>query len=148
MINNALKDIQLPVYGDGMNVRDWLYVLDHCSALWEILTRGKSGEVYNIGGNNEKPNIEIVKLLLKTLNKPESLIRYVTDRPGHDRRYAIDAGKIKRELGWEPSVTFEQGLAMTIKWYLDHTDWMQEVLSGDYQAYYDKMYGWRESRKA
>lgn len=146
MINNALKDIQLPVYGDGMNVRDWLYVLDHCSALWELLTRGKSGEVYNIGGNNEKPNIEIVKLLLKTLNKPESLVRYVTDRPGHDRRYAIDAGKIKRELGWEPSVTFEQGLAKTIQWYLDHKDWMQEVLSGDYQAYYDKMYGWRESR--
>jgi dTDP-glucose 4,6-dehydratase len=147
MINNALNDKPLPVYGDGMNVRDWLYVRDHCAALRVVLSGGEPGEVYNIGGNNEKANIEIVKLILSSVDKPESLIRYVTDRPGHDRRYAIDASKIRNELGWEPSVTFEQGLAKTIQWYLDHKEWMDQVLSGDYQSYYEDMYGWRDSRE-
>lgn len=147
MINNALNDKPLPVYGDGMNVRDWLYVRDHCAALRVVLSGGKPGEIYNIGGNNEKANIEIVKLILSSVGKPESLIRYVTDRPGHDRRYAIDATKIRNELGWEPSVTFEQGLSQTIQWYLDHKEWMNQVLSGDYQSYYEDMYGWRDSRE-
>lgn len=120
MIANALNDKPLPVYGDGMNVRDWLHVKDHCSAIDEVLHRGKIGEVYNIGGNNEKPNIEIVKLILQNLGKPESLISYVKDRPGHDRRYAIDSGKIQRELGWRPSYTFEHGIAETIKWYVEN----------------------------
>jgi dTDP-glucose 4,6-dehydratase len=128
MITNALRDIPLPVYGDGLYVRDWLYVVDHCEAIDAALHRGKPGEVYNIGGNNEKPNIYIVKTILKELGKPESLIRSVTDRPGHDRRYAIDASKIKRELGWEPAVTFEVGIKKTIKWYLDNKQWWEKLL--------------------
>jgi len=127
MISNALEDKALPVYGDGMNIRDWLYVEDHCSAIDMVLHGGRPGEVYNIGGHNEKANIEIVKLILKELGKPESLIKYVKDRPGHDRRYAIDAGKIKNDLGWEPSVMFDEGIRMTIRWYLDNQEWLQKV---------------------
>jgi dTDP-glucose 4,6-dehydratase len=141
MINNALHDKSLPVYGDGMNVRDWLFVYDHCTAIWKVLTEAPSGQIYNIGGCNEMPNIEVVKLILKHVNKPESLISYVTDRPGHDRRYAIDAGKIMAELGWAPSVDFEQGLARTIDWYLENEAWLTHVVSGDYQHYYESMYG-------
>ncbi len=140
MINNALHDRALPVYGDGLNVRDWLYVYDHCTAIWKVLTQAKVGEVYNIGGCNEKPNLEVVKLILSHLDKPESLIHFVNDRPGHDLRYAIDASKIMTELGWAPSVTFEQGIAQTIDWYLSHTDWLNHIVSGDYQNYYKSMY--------
>jgi dTDP-glucose 4,6-dehydratase len=140
MINNALNDKELPVYGDGLYVRDWLYVYDHCTAVWKILTEGRDGEVYNIGGCNEKANLEVIKLILKRLGKAESLIRHVKDRPGHDRRYAIDAGKIIKELGWKPSVSFEQGIEKTIDWYLENTKWLENVVSGDYQKYYDSMY--------
>jgi dTDP-glucose 4,6-dehydratase len=141
MIANALDNKQLPVYGDGKNVRDWLFVRDHCSAIDAVMHRGKLGEVYNIGGNNESANIEIVKLLLQKLGKPESLIKYVTDRPGHDRRYAIDASKISAELGWQPSVTFAEGLSKTVDWYLDNESWWRRIISGEYQHYYQKMYG-------
>ena len=140
MINNALEDKDLPVYGNGLNVRDWLYVDDHCTAIWAVYTKGKSGEVYNIGGNNEKTNIYIVKELLRQLNKPESLIKYVKDRPGHDLRYAIDNTKISTELGWQPNVTFEDGLKMTIQWYLDNKDWSQNVKSGAYLEFHKKWY--------
>jgi len=140
MINNAMNDKQLPVYGDGLYVRDWIYVYDHCTAVWKVLTKAKSGEIYNIGGCNEKTNIEVIKLILKRLDKPESLIKHVTDRPGHDRRYAIDAGKIMNELGWKPSVSFEEGLAKTIDWYLQNEKWLKNVVSGDYEKYYDSMY--------
>ena len=141
MISNALEDKELPVYGDGMNIRDWLYVEDHCRAIEMVMHNGKSGEVYNVGGHNEKANIEIVKLILEELGKPESLIKYVKDRLGHDRRYAIDATKIKDELGWEPTVMFDQGIRMTIKWYLDNLDWTNKIRSGEYKGYYEKMYG-------
>jgi dTDP-glucose 4,6-dehydratase len=141
MISNALEDKELPVYGDGMNIRDWLYVEDHCRAIDLVLHKGKSGEVYNVGGHNEKANIEIVKLILKELGKPEGLIKYVKDRPGHDRRYAIDASKIKAELGWEPSVMFDEGIIRTIRWYLDNLDWTTKIRSGEYKEYYEKMYG-------
>ena len=144
MIANALNDKSLPVYGDGMNIRDWLHVKDHCSAIDEVLHRGKIGEVYNIGGNNEKPNIEIVKLILQNLGKPDSLITYVKDRPGHDRRYAIDSSKIQRELGWTPSYTFEQGIADTIKWYMNNQTWWKRIMSGEYKEYYKLLYGGRE----
>ena len=144
MIANALNDKPLPVYGDGMNIRDWLHVKDHCSAIDEVLHRGRIGEVYNIGGNNEKPNIEIVKLILQNLGKPESLIAYVKDRPGHDRRYAIDSSKIQREFGWQPSYTFEQGIAETIKWYLNNQEWWKRIISGEYKEYYKLLYGGRE----
>jgi dTDP-glucose 4,6-dehydratase len=127
MITNALADLPLPVYGDGMNVRDWLYVKDHCAALDAVLHKGKCHEVYNIGGSNEKHNIDIVKLILAELGKPEKLITFVNDRPGHDRRYAIDASKIKRELGWKPSVTFEQGIKETLRWYLDNKTWWEKL---------------------
>ena len=140
MINNCLHDKSLPVYGDGMQVRDWLHVLDHCIAIDVILEKGTIGEVYNIGGNNEKANIEIVKLILKTVGKSEDLITYVKDRPGHDRRYAIDNTKITTQLGWKPSYTFEQGMKETIQWYLDNQKWIQRVVSGDYQGYYGRMY--------
>lgn len=143
MIANALNDKPLPVYGTGMNVRDWLYVGDHCSALDTVLHTGVCGEVYNIGGNNEKPNIEIVKLILEVLGKPESLITYVKDRPGHDLRYAIDAGKMKRDLGWEPAYTFEVGMKQTIEWYLENRQWWERILSGDYQHYFETMYAER-----
>ncbi len=140
MINNCLNEKTLPVYGDGMQIRDWLYVEDHCSAICTVLEKGKIGEVYNIGGNNEKANIEIVKLLIKTLGKSENLITYVPDRPGHDRRYAIDNTKITTELGWEPAYTFDVGMAKTIQWYLDNKDWMENITSGAYTKYYDTMY--------
>jgi dTDP-glucose 4,6-dehydratase len=140
MINNCLKEKDLPVYGDGMQVRDWLHVSDHCSAIDTVLHKGKDGEVYNIGGNNEKANIEIVKLIIGTLGKTEGLIKYVKDRPGHDRRYAIDNTKITTELGWEPAYTFEQGIKETIQWYLENTKWIENIISGDYANYYNKMY--------
>ena len=140
MIHNCLQDKPLPVYGDGMQIRDWLYVEDHCSAICTVLEKGKTGEVYNIGGNNEKANIEIVKLLLSSLGKSEDLISYVQDRPGHDRRYAIDNTKITTQLGWSPAYTFENGMKQTIEWYLSHHDWMDEVISGEYVKYYEKMY--------
>ena len=140
MINNALSDKQLPVYGDGLQVRDWLYVYDHCTAIWKVLTEAKSGEIYNIGGCNEKANIEVVELILSRLDKPKSLIKHVTDRLGHDRRYAIDATKIITELDWQPSVNFEQGINKTIDWYLQNEKWLSNVVSGDYQKYYDSMY--------
>lgn len=141
MIINALNDKPLPVYGDGLNVRDWLYVEDHCKAIDMIIHADCVGEVYNVGGHNEKSNIEIVKLILKELGKPESLITFVEDRKGHDRRYAIDPSKIKRELGWEPETKFENGIVKTIQWYLDHKDWWEEIISGEYKNYYNKMYG-------
>ncbi|MFZ7131015.1 MAG: dTDP-glucose 4,6-dehydratase [Eubacteriales bacterium] len=140
MINNCLNEKDLPVYGDGMQVRDWLHVSDHCSAIDTVLHKGKDGEVYNIGGNNEKANIEIVKLIIGTLGKSENLIKYVKDRPGHDRRYAIDNTKITTELGWEPAYTFEKGMKETIQWYLENTKWIENIISGDYANYYDKMY--------
>ncbi len=127
MIANALDDKPLPVYGDGKNIRDWLYVEDHCSAIATVLEKGKNGEVYNIGGNNEWENINIVKTILKVLDKPESLIKYVEDRLGHDRRYAIDATKIKNDLGWEPSIQFEEGIGKTIRWYLDNEEWWKKL---------------------
>lgn len=140
MIHNAQQDKSLPVYGDGMQIRDWLHVKDHCSAIAAVLEKGKTGEVYNIGGNNEKANIEIVRLILEILGKPEELITYVQDRPGHDRRYAIDNTKITTELGWAPDYTFEEGMKETIQWYLDHPGWVERVTSGVYQKYYEKMY--------
>ena len=145
MIINALHDKKLPVYGKGENVRDWLYVKDHCSAINLVLTKGKAGEVYNIGGHNERRNIDVVKIILKELGKPESLIEHVEDRKGHDRRYAIDPTKIKNDLGWEPETRFEDGIKQTIQWYLDHKDWWENIISGDYQDYYDKMYGNRQT---
>lgn len=143
MISNALEDKKLPVYGDGKNVRDWLHVHDHCSAIDLVLHDAKPGEVYNIGGNNEKQNIEIVKLILGELGKDESLIEFVTDRLGHDRRYAIDSTKIQEELSWKPEYTFEVGIRKTIQWYLDNQDWMSQVKSGQYQQYYERMYSGR-----
>ena len=143
MISNALEDKKLPVYGDGKNVRDWLHVHDHCSAIDLVLHEAKPGEVYNIGGNNEKQNIEIVKLILGELGKDESLIEFVTDRLGHDRRYAIDSTKIQEELSWKPEYTFEVGIRKTIQWYLDNQDWMSQVKSGQYQQYYERMYSGR-----
>ena len=141
MIINALNNKPLPVYGDGKNVRDWLYVEDHCKAIDMIIHANCVGEVYNVGGHNEMANIDIVKLILKELGKPEFLITFVEDRKGHDRRYAIDPTKIKMELGWEPETKFENGIVKTIKWYLDHKDWWEEIISGDYKDYYKKMYG-------
>ena len=143
MIINALHDKPLPVYGDGLNVRDWLYVEDHCRAIDLILQKGRVGEVYNVGGHNEMKNIDIVKLICKALGKPESLIHHVTDRKGHDRRYAIDPTKIHEELGWLPETKFADGIKKTIQWYLDHEDWWQPIISGEYQQYYQKMYGSR-----
>lgn len=140
MIINALKGKELPVYGDGLNVRDWLYVEDHCAAIDLVIHKGKTGEVYNVGGNNERTNIEIVKRILKELGKSEDLIRFVQDRPGHDRRYAIDATKIRTELGWEPKYTFETGIVKTIQWYLENQKWWERIISGDYQKYYEQQY--------
>ncbi|MDO4494013.1 MAG: dTDP-glucose 4,6-dehydratase [Clostridia bacterium] len=141
MIINALADKPLPVYGQGLNVRDWLYVEDHCRAIDLILHKGRPGEVYNIGGNNEKRNIDIVKTIVRELGKPESLITFVADRKGHDLRYAIDATKIGTELGWQPETGFDEGIRKTIRWYLDHEDWWRTIISGEYQNYYAKMYG-------
>ena len=141
MIANALADKPLPVYGEGLNVRDWLYVEDHCKAIDLIIRNGRVGEVYNIGGHNEMRNIDIVKMICKALGKPESLITYVADRKGHDMRYAIDPTKIHRELGWLPETKFADGIEKTIQWYLDNKEWWQEIISGEYQNYYEKMYG-------
>ena len=143
MISNALEDKKLPVYGDGKNVRDWLHVYDHCQAIDLVLHDGKLGEVYNIGGNNEKQNIEIVKLILSQLDKDESLIEFVTDRLGHDRRYAIDSNKIQNDLGWSPKYSFNVGIEQTIQWYLDNQNWTNQIKSGEYKEYYEKMYSCR-----
>ena len=141
MIANAMEDRELPVYGDGRNVRDWLHVRDHCRAIDVVLRRGRSGEVYNIGGDSERENIQVVRALLDHLDKSHDLITYVTDRPGHDRRYAIDATKIHQELGWAPRIVFEDGLGETIRWYRDNGPWLEQVRSGGYRTYYDTMYG-------
>ena len=143
MISNALEDNPLPVYGDGMNVRDWIFVEDHCRAIDLIMHKGREGEVYNIGGNNEVPNIEIVKIILKRLNKPESLIKFVEDRPGHDRRYAIDSTKLRKELGWDTLYPFEEAMDLTVRWYVENQAWWKKVKSGEYLKYYERMYGHR-----
>lgn len=140
MIANALNDKKLPVYGKGENVRDWLYVEDHCSAIDLIVRKGKIGEVYNIGGHNERTNLEVVKTIIKELGKSKDLIEFVTDRPGHDRRYAIDPTKIHNELGWLPATKFDDGIKKTIDWYLTHKSWWEKIISGEYKDYYDKMY--------
>ena len=140
MIANALNDKPLPVYGKGENVRDWLYVEDHCKAIDLVIHKGREGEVYNIGGHNEMKNIDIVKIICKALGKPESLITYVTDRPGHDRRYAIDALKAMTTLGWRPLMRFDEGLASTVRWYLENLDWVKSIVDGDYRDYYEHMY--------
>ena len=141
MIANCLADRPLPVYGEGLNVRDWLYVTDHCRAIDLIMRKGRAGEVYNVGGHNEMRNIDIVKLICRELRKPESLITHVTDRKGHDMRYAIDPAKIHRELGWLPETKFADGIVKTVRWYLDNRSWWEEIVSGEYQNYYAKMYG-------
>ncbi len=141
MIANALADKPLPVYGEGLNVRDWLCVEDHCKAIDLIIRQGKVGEVYNIGGHNEMKNIDIVKIICEALGKPESLITHVTDRKGHDMRYAIDPAKIHRELGWLPETMFKDGIKKTIQWYLDNKEWWERIISGEYQNYYASMYG-------
>ncbi|HKJ80399.1 MAG TPA: dTDP-glucose 4,6-dehydratase [Ignavibacteriaceae bacterium] len=140
MITNALNNKKLPVYGDGMNVRDWIYVIDHNKAIDLVFEKGKIGEVYNIGASNEMPNIEIIKLILKHLEKSEDLIEYVKDRPGHDRRYAIDSSKIQNELGWKPEFTFDLAMDNTIKWYIENKSWWERIISGEYQKYYDSLY--------
>jgi dTDP-glucose 4,6-dehydratase len=145
MIQNALNDKPLPVYGDGMNIRDWLYVEDHCSAIDLVLHKGHGGEVYNIGGRNERNNLQVVRTILEQLGKSDSLIKYVTDRPGHDRRYAIDADKIRNDLGWQPKHNYESGIKATIEWYLSNSEWMTRVTSGDYQAYFEAQYKHRLS---
>jgi len=141
MIANAMNDEPLPVYGDGKNVRDWIYVDDHCRAIWLAYKKGASGEVYNIGARNERQNIDVVTSLLDALGKPHSLIKFVVDRLGHDRRYAIDPTKAETELGWKPQLTWEQGLEQTINWYRENTTWVDRIRSGDYREYYQKMYG-------
>lgn len=140
IITNALEGKELPVYGEGKNVRDWLYVEDHCKAIDLILENGRLGEVYNIGGHNEKTNLEVVKTVLKILGKSEDLIRFVKDRPGHDMRYAIDPTKIRNELGWYPETTFEEGIEKTVKWYLENRQWWENIINGDYVKYYERMY--------
>ena len=144
MIANALADKPLPVYGTGENVRDWLYVEDHCKAIDLIIHKGRVGEVYNIGGHNEMAHIDIVKIICKELGKPESLITYVGDRKGHDLRYAIDPTKINSELGWQPETMFKDGIKLTIDWYLNNKEWWEDIISGDYQNYYAEMYGKKE----
>ncbi|MEH7253894.1 dTDP-glucose 4,6-dehydratase [Neobacillus niacini] len=141
MIINALNEKELPIYGDGLNIRDWLHVEDHCQAIDLVLHKGRNGEVYNVGGNNERTNIEIVKTILKHLNKPESLMKFVTDRPGHDRRYAIDATKLRTELGWSPKYNFDTGIEQTINWYLNNREWWENIISGEYQDYVKSQYG-------
>lgn len=140
MIRNALEGLPLPVYGDGFQVRDWLHVADHCAAITAVLERGTLGEIYNVGGNNERTNLEIIRLILRELGKSEDLISYVRDRPGHDRRYAIDNTKITSDLGWKPEYTFERGIRETIQWYVSHRDWVKRIVSGDYKRYYETMY--------
>jgi len=143
MIANALNEKALPVYGKGENIRDWLYVKDHCSAIDLIIHNGQIGEVYNIGGHNERTNLDVVKTILHELGKPECLISFVTDRPGHDRRYAIDPTKIHRALGWLPATPFDDGIKLTIQWYLNNRPWWESIISGEYQGYYERMYGAR-----
>lgn len=143
MIINALNDKELPVYGDGMNVRDWIYVIDHNRAVEAVFDKGEPGEVYNIGASTEKPNIEIIKLILSQLGKTEELITYVKDRPGHDRRYAIDSTKIQTELGWKPAFSFDEAMSKTIDWYLENKQWWERIISGEYQQYYQTLYGSR-----
>jgi dTDP-glucose 4,6-dehydratase len=140
-ITNLLRDLPVPVYGDGQNVRDWIHVRDHCAAIDRVLRHGRAGEVYNIGGHCERTNLALTHDLLRAVKKPASLIQYVADRLGHDRRYAIDSGKIERELGWRPLVTFEDGLRDTVRWYCEHAEWVQDVRSGEYQTYYQRQYG-------
>jgi len=140
MISNAIEEKELPIYGDGMHIRDWIYVEDHCRALEAVLFYGKDGEVYNIGGRSERPNLSVAKAILDELGKPHSLIRFVTDRPGHDRRYAIDFSKIERELGWKPLISFEKGIRITIEWYLSHQEWWKKIKTGEYLNYYKRMY--------
>ena len=140
MISNAMEDKELPLYGDGMHVRDWIYVEDHCRALDRVLHDGKEGEVYNIGGRSERSNLFVAQTILNLLGKPHSLIRFVTDRLGHDRRYAIDFSKIGRELGWKPSISFEEGIHLTIKWYQSHREWWKKIKTGEYLDYYNRMY--------
>ncbi len=143
MISNAIEDKELPIYGDGMHIRDWIYVEDHCRALDVVLHHGREGEVYNIGGRSEKPNFIVAQTILDRLGKPHSLIRFVADRPGHDRRYAIDFSKIERELGWKPTVSFEEGISRTVEWYLTHREWWKKIKTGEYLEYYKKMYDHR-----
>ena len=141
MIANAINDDPLPVYGDGKNVRDWIFVDDHCRAIWKAYERGRSGEAYNIGSRNEKYNIDVVRSILDALGKPHSLITFVTDRLGHDRRYAIDPSKTENELGWKPAMTWEKGLQTTIDWYLSNQEWVDHIRNGEYRNYYKSMYG-------
>ncbi len=143
IITKAMDDQPLPVYGKGENIRDWLYVEDHCAAIDLVMRNGKAGEVYNVGGHNERTNLDVVKTILRVLGKPESLIRYVTDRPGHDMRYAIDPAKIHRELGWLPKTNFDDGIVQTIQWYQNNQQWVESVTSGEYQSYYARIYGQR-----
>ena len=140
MISNAIEDKELPIYGDGMHVRDWIYVEDHCGALDVVLHHGREGEVYNIGGRSERANLVVAQTILDRLGKPHSLIRFVTDRPGHDRRYAIDFSKIERELGWKPSISFEEGISRTVEWYLTHREWWKKIKTEEYLNYYKRMY--------
>lgn len=146
IVANALNNKPLPVYGTGENVRDWLYVEDHCAAIDLIIRKGRDGEIYNIGGHNERTNLQVVKAILKELGKPESLIQFVTDRPGHDRRYAIDPAKIHTELGWKPTTRFEDGIHATVNWYLENRPWWEHIINGEYQNYYVRMYGNRKRK--
>src|ERR1035438_5364346 len=146
MIANAFEDRELPVYGDGMQVRDWLYVEDHCRAILAVLHKGRDGEIYNIGGNRSLPNLDVVHKVLALTGKPESLIRYVPDRPGHDRRYALSSKKLMRETDWQPLMDFETGLARTIEWYRNNAAWVARVRSGEYRTYYEKNYAHRDAR--
>lgn len=143
MIGNALDNKKLPVYGDGLHVRDWIHVEDHCTAIDTVLRKGRAGEIYNVGSMHDVPNLEVVMEILQHLEKPDSLIQHVDDRPGHDRRYAIDASKLRNELGWSPAVSFRDGLQSTIDWYVSNKDWLDEIRSGDYQEYYQRMHGQR-----
>jgi len=140
-VTNLLRNEPVPVYGDGQNVRDWIHVRDHCAAIDLVWRKGRVGEVYNVGGRCEKTNLELTHTLLEVMGKPASLIRYVKDRPGHDRRYAIDCTKIERELGWRPTVDFATGLRETVQWYVEHADWVASIRSGDYVKYYERQYG-------
>jgi dTDP-glucose 4,6-dehydratase len=140
MVINSLKNNKMPVYGDGLNVRDWIYVTDHNNATELVLEKGIEGDVYNVGAGKEMSNIEVVKLILKCLNKPEDLIQYVSDRPGHDRRYAIDSAKIRRELGWRPEVSFEEAISKTINWYIENKSWWEAIINGEYRKYYKTQY--------
>ena len=147
-IGNALEDRPIPVYGDGLHVRDWLYVEDHCRAIEAVWRGGRAGEVYNVGGGNELPNVELARLILRELGKPESLIQFVKDRPGHDRRYALDSARLRAELGWTPAVTLREGIPMTVRWYREHGDWLRQVRSGAYRDYYRQHYHERHGLKA